>query len=252
MSYYPPDGEVLYGWQSFGRSFTWIGAAASGVAAFTFCVRAGILPVRLTAADALFASFLFWAGSALSALMLVCGFSSLMLSRRERGGVEVTPFGVRRIFSPSGKEEFFPREQISGMYARPEGGLALFDSTCARQMIVPRSIEGYRDCVAELKALGIPVVVPPGLRIGKPYRPQTRGQRIRSFLQTFIGLFAGSIAFQHYNHPSGRHFFAALIAAGLAALVVYVAFRKRSANRFELLFDSVILLLVLALIYLRW
>jgi hypothetical protein len=84
------------------------------------------------------------------------------------------------------------------MYARAEGGLALFDSTYTRQLVVPRSIIGYRDCVSELKALGIPVIVPARLPIGKPYKPQTWRQTIRNWLAGFLFFMAGSLLFDRH------------------------------------------------------
>ena len=198
MSFYPPDGDITYGWKSFGRSFTLAGIVALAVSALAFCARKGLLPIHLTTADSLFAYVLSWIGSAFFVLMFLCGLGAVIISRRERGGVEVTPYGVCRFFSRSGRQDFFPRDEIAGMYARAEGGLALFDSTYTRQLVVPRSIIGYRDCVSELKALGIPVIVPARLPIGKPYKPQTWRQTIRNWLAGFLFFMAGSLLFDRH------------------------------------------------------
>jgi hypothetical protein len=84
----------------------------------------------------------------------VAAFGSIMISWEQRGDVEVTEAGVRRIFAP-GREQFFPREEIAGLVARVGGGVTLVDERWRRKMVVPRSIVGYRECIAELKGMGI-------------------------------------------------------------------------------------------------
>lgn len=252
MSFYASDGDIAFGWKSFGRSFTLVGLAAALLAAGALCLRTGLLPVQLSAAGSLLTTFLFWAGTAIFVLMTICGLGSLTISRAERGDVDVSPLGVRRILDANGREEFFPRSEIAGMYARPEGGLALFDSTYEQQMIVPRSIVGYRDCVAELKALGIPVIVPPRMHIGEPYRPKTRWQRIQNYL--FAGYFAltGSIAFGRHEMPFAHHLFGVLLLVGILAWIASQKFRKQRSSRFDQIVSYIFLLGTFVALSLRW
>jgi hypothetical protein len=249
MSFYPPDGDIFYGWKSFGRSFAFTGIVAFALAVLAFCAHAGLFPLHLTAAESLLAFLLCCIGAAISILMLVCGLGSMKISHQERGGVEVTPLGVRRILNSSGQEDFFPIEEIAGMYARAEGGLALFDGTYQRQMLVPRSIEGYRDCVAELKAMGIPVIVPPKLIIGKPYRPPpTWRQRILNWLIMIFFIFSGNIAFDRHAEPWLRHLFSVLLLAGALVWMGFNVLRKQGSSRFEKIFFGLLLLLLLVLL----
>jgi len=93
MSLYPPDGDITYGWKSFGRSFTLAGIVALGVSSLAFCARENLLPIHLTAADSLFAYALSWIGLAFFALMLLCGLGATaylaLKARLARGLVRV-------------------------------------------------------------------------------------------------------------------------------------------------------------------
>ena len=251
MSFYPADGDIYYGWKSFGRSFSLVGVVALTVAALAFCAQ--LFSRSLAPADALFLSILGWVGGGIFVLMLLCGLGSLIVSHQERGSVEVTPAGVRRIFNPKGSEEFFPREEIAGMYARPEGGMALFDESYARQMIIPRSIVDYRACVEELKSLGIAVIVPPSQQIGQPYRPQNRRQRILNLTILFFASFSSNTFFGHHEPELLRH------ACGifLLAVVLYwirseLSSKPKGRRTGAGIFFGMLFLILFAALLWRW
>ncbi|MGA2650027.1 MAG: hypothetical protein ABSF28_05880 [Terracidiphilus sp.] len=154
MSVYPSDGDILYGWKSYGRSFALVGAASLVVATVGFAASHGYLFHPHTLSDLMFAFAAQWIGFVLFVLMAMASWGSIQFSLSERGDVEVTELGVRRIIKP-GSEEFVPRELIAGFIPRPFGGVTLIELDGNRQMVIPRSIEGYRDCIAQLKAMGI-------------------------------------------------------------------------------------------------
>lgn len=153
----------------------------------------------------------------LAALRMLCGLVSLSISRKERGGV-----------------------------------LALFDETYQRQMLLPRSIVGYRECVAELKALGIPVIVPPRMCIGKLYQPLTRWQKVQRWLLTFLFFFCTQLAFSRYSDASEHHLFGALLLIGVLVGIAIHAFRKHWENRLEQLLGVLLFLALLLAVCLRW
>jgi hypothetical protein len=153
MSVYPSDGELYAGW-STGRWFGLAGVAALAVALLGRQALHGWIAPSLDLTEQMIAVFAEYVGGGLGFIMILAAFSSIGISRQERGDVEVTAEGVARNFSPT-KRKFIPRAEIAGFASRPYGGLDLLDDRGRSAVSVPRSIVGYRDCVAELKAMGI-------------------------------------------------------------------------------------------------
>lgn len=194
MSVYLSDGDIAFGWKSFGRWFALIGLAAFLAAAVGFAITHG----DLTRPTDFFAQFIaiaaFYVGGGLFILLTIAVIGSLMISYAERGGVEVTAEGVRRIFKP-GREEFFPRQEIAGYVRvlRMGGGVALVSLNNRREMVIPRSLDGYRDCIAELKAMGLQSL--PASRL-RAKRRMTRAEK--------ACLFAESVVFSTYLGTRGH------------------------------------------------
>jgi len=184
MSFYPFDGDIEFGWNSFGRSFAIAGALALIAAAMGFALVHGWLATTLEPESKIIAWAMEWVGAGLFAVLAVAAWGSIRISRQERGSVEITPQGVRRILSP-GKEEFLPLEQIEGFMARPFGGVLLVDRSSRRDMIIPRGIEGYRDCIAELKALGINAMPFDPYRV-RGRKRQTARQKLLGYARSFF------------------------------------------------------------------
>jgi hypothetical protein len=126
MAVYPSDGDIYAGWKSFGRSFALFGVLALAVAATGRYFAYGHDASRLPASDQMLAFAAMWFGGALATLMGIAALGSIQISLSERGSVEVTSEGVRRVVKP-GQEEFFPRNEIAGLVARPQGGVVLLD-----------------------------------------------------------------------------------------------------------------------------
>ncbi len=171
MSRYVFDGEMYAGW-STGRWFGLAGIVALGCAWAGREMTHGWLAASLTAPGQMLAFFMEWVGAGLFCIMAFAVFGTLMISWEERGDVEVTDAGVRRIFAP-GREKFVPREKIMGLVARMGGGVTLVDENNEKLMVVPRSILGYRDCIAELKGLGIKSLPPQRIAKAPVWRQMT-------------------------------------------------------------------------------
>ena len=119
--------------------------------------------------------------------MGLCASVSISISRQERGDVEVTEQGVRRILK-SGEEEFFPRPEIAGFVVSSTGVFTLIGHSSSRQMIIPRSIESYGNCIAELRATGIESL------------PLSRLNRKRSITDWIFGCLATFLASLYFSH----------------------------------------------------
>jgi hypothetical protein len=78
-------------------------------------------------------------------------------------------------------------------------------------MIVPRSIEGYRDCIAELKSMGIQSLPATRQNLGWANRKLTRLERIRLFLACITASFYFDHRIQGPPHYAAGLAFLALI-----------------------------------------
>ncbi|SNT25562.1 hypothetical protein SAMN05421770_106116 [Granulicella rosea] len=154
MSLYLSDGDSYAGWHSTGRWFAFAGAVAGAAALAGYVFTHGYLAANLPASDQMVAFMAQWVGGGFAALMAFAAYGSIGMSREERGDVEVSETGVRRILEP-GRENFLPRAEIAGMIVRRSGGVDLVDHSGQQRMVIPRSLDGYRDCIAEIKALGV-------------------------------------------------------------------------------------------------
>ena len=212
----------MYAGWSTGRWFGLAGVVALGVAALGYGVDHGYIGHATLASDQMFAFAAQWIGSGLAALMAFATYGSIRIERKDRGDVEVTELGVRRIYRP-GKEEFFPREEIAGLRALARGGVLLVDRTGKRQMVVPRSLDGYRECIAEIKALGVESL--PGVSVGR------EGRRKWTFVEC-VTLFAITFLFNiFFDGQHGHGFEHWMVGAGAVALLAYAVGKDLKRSR---------------------
>lgn len=157
--------------------------------------------------------------------------------------MEVTSEGVRRIFKP-GREEFLPRRQIAGLVPRPQGGVILIDSANSHRMVIPRSIEGYRDCIGELKAMGIERLPATAQNLGWASRKLTRFERIQMFLACITASF-------YFNHriQGPPHYVAGLALLALILFNVILGGRKTRQVRWG---DWLFVVAAVAALAWRW
>jgi hypothetical protein len=185
-----------------------------------FALTHGDLAHRLAPSDLIFAFAAQWVGVVLFVLMAFAVWGSIQFSLSERGDVELTELGVRRTFK-AGREEFFPREEIAGFIPRSFGGVSLVEQAGKRQMVIPRSIEGYRDCIAQLKAMGIPAL--PAALLHSAQKKLSFAEHIFNVFAFVVSSVAGDLLIGRQN-SSLDHWIAGLI---LGALLLVALFRGR-------------------------
>lgn len=225
MSFYASDGDLYAGWKSVGRWFALTGAGALTIGVIGFSVTHSHSAYRFAASDQMLALAAQWIGTGLGIVMAMAALGSIRISRAERGDVEITDGGVRRIYSPH-REEFFPRREIAGFVVRRGGGVTLIDAAGRRQMVVPRSIDGYRDCIAELKAMGIQSLPADRLR-------QTWATREKTPLD-WILFYAIVLAVPWYCERLGSRMIHHAIGISIAALfILQIALEDRRAGKFH-------------------
>jgi hypothetical protein len=195
---------------------------------------------RLAADDQFLALAAEFVGGGLFILMALAAFGSIRISRTERGDVEVNGIGVRRIFG-QGHEEFFRREEIEGFVVRPGGGVTLVAIDSGREMVIPRSIEGYRDCIAELKAMGLRSL--PATRL--------RANRKRTPAQWILDLTAVSLGSAFFSKGYGAQFHHAVGLGCLAMYIVYALWNDHKTDRFHWI-NWLGLAIFLAVVIYRW
>jgi hypothetical protein len=224
MSLYVSDGEMYAGW-STGRWFGLAGVVALATAALGFAANHGYIGHALLPSDQVFAFAAQWIGGGLALLMAIAVLGSIQIQERERGDVEVSDLGVRRIFKP-GREVFLPREEIAALIARPGGGVDLVDRSNRRRMVVPRSIYGYRDCISEIKAMGVE---------SRPCLPgwNAFGRRKRTWWENallFAQTYAFCLLFNRHSSAIERHV-AGLAGFSLFLVMAYREVRERPEQR---------------------
>jgi hypothetical protein len=148
MSLYMTDGEIPFGWKSFGRSFAVIGGFALAAVALRFALRHGLGAVPLETVSQMLVWYVEWVGMVILALMAIAAWGSILISHQERARVEMTLEGLSRIFKRS-RENLFPLEQISGFMVRPHGKAMLIDRTGKQNMILPHRAVGRAKILSE-------------------------------------------------------------------------------------------------------
>ena len=152
MATYVAEPDTFAGWSSTGRWFGCAGLVAGAVALFGWGAMHGRFrgwqPVA--ASDQLFMVAMEWVGGGVFVLMAVCVFGSILLSSRSRGTVTIDDLGVdRRIGNWSRRLRW---NEIEGFVAMPYGGVTLIPREGSGTIEIPRFLDDYRGCIAELTA----------------------------------------------------------------------------------------------------
>jgi hypothetical protein len=154
MASYVATGDDYAGW-STGRNFGAFGLVAGLVGLTGWAALHRHLPglQPRDAGDQLLIVAMEWVGTGLFVLMAIGVAGSLMLSSKARGTVTVDDVGVARQI---GKWRRILRwEEIEGFVVSAYGGVTLIPVKGWRRIEIPRFLDDYRGCIAEIKAHGI-------------------------------------------------------------------------------------------------
>jgi hypothetical protein len=149
-----------------------------------------------------------WIGGGLFGLMAVCVLGSLLLSNKSRGTVTVDDLGVTRQIGERSRMLRWP--EIEGFVVTPiSAGITLIPRGGRQTIVIPRFLNDYRGCVAEIKARGV--------RLLPPDNPQVRLaiKKKQTWRQAILG-YLGILGFTIANNPRETH---AMRVAGLAGYV---------------------------------
>ena len=136
--------------------------------------------------------------------MAFAAFGSILLSLRSRGSVSVTAEGVFRTVDT--RTRFLAWAEIEGLVPMPYGGVTLVAAPGEVDMVIPRFLDDYRACIAEIKNHGIRRLPPSSLR---RRRKTTWIDSVRTF---FIAALVSLAINSHASHRIRIAAFSALIA----------------------------------------
>ncbi len=152
------------GWSPTGRNFALISAAIGALGLLSWMSLHRHLGAFRPAApsDQLFLSSLVWFGAGGFCLMAFAAMGSILLSLRSRGTVTVTAEGVVR--TVNARTRSLAWSEIQGLVPMPYGGVTLVAATADCDIVIPRFLDDYRACIAELKDHGVRTIPASSLR----------------------------------------------------------------------------------------
>ncbi|ADW69539.1 hypothetical protein [Granulicella tundricola] len=224
------------GWNPTGRNFASIGAAIGAIGLLSWMSLHRHLGTFTPAAtsDRLFLSGLVWLGAGGFGLMAVAAMGSILLSLKSRGTVTITDQGVLRTVGT--RSSSLPWTEIQGLVPMPYGGVTLVATTGKSNITIPRFLDDYRACIAELKDHGLQAIPSSSLRT----------KRKRNWQNTLtVGAFVFFISLATSAHESHSVRITSLSAAvALAVWALKTAWTKTELEASPWL-DCVVLLGIL-------
>lgn len=204
MATYLVEPDDYAGWNPTGRNFALAGVTAGFVGLLSWLSLHGrfgsIHPSA--AADQMFLSGLVWLGAGFFCLMAMVTLGSILLSLKSRGTVSVTDEGVFR--AVGSRTHLLTWSDIQGLVPMPYGGVTLVAAPGKSDIVIPRFLDDYRACIAEIKDHGIRALPPSSLR-----QKRTWMGRVRQFAVCFFYLAALE---PHSSHRVRITFFCASVA----------------------------------------
>ena len=224
MATYIADVDSYAGFGSTGKYFGYFGLVAGAVGLTGWAAMHGHLPglQPVDASDELLIAAMAWIGGGLAAIMAAATLGSLMLSSKSRGTVTVDDVGVTRQIGE--RRRMLRWIEIEGFVVTPIcGGVTLIPREGRRTIVIPRFLDDYRGCIAEIKARGVNNL--------PPDNPQVRRvDRKKMTWKQAILTYASTLAF---TVASDRHEIHVLRLVALAICVGYLAWVMTDNQEFE-------------------
>ena len=214
MATYAVQRDDYAGWSGAGRSFGLVALASGTIALIGWAslhrVSDGLNTT--TPSGQLLLSAMMWVGVGLCALMGIAFLGSLMLSSKARGTVLVDDVGVTRQIGE--RSRTLRWDELEGFVVTPiSAGVTLIPREGKQTIVIPRFLDDYRGCIAEIKARGIKLLPPDSAQVRIAMRKKTTW---RQLLLTYVGVFAFTIA----NDSHESH---AMRLVGLVSCIGYFA-----------------------------
>ena len=241
MAIYVVAPDDYAGWNPTGRTFAIAGIAAGSVGLLCWLSLHGFLghlPGHFrdgAAADQIFLAGFVWIGAGGFCLMAMVAFGCILLTLRSRGTLSVTHEGVLR--TVGSRVHSLAWSEIQGFVPMPYGGVTLVSGCGKPDILIPRFLDDYRACIAEIKDYGIRALPPSSLR-------NKQKTTWKAVMRNSSGCFFYLLAIN--AHHSQRVRIASLCAAiAFLSLMVREEWSKPDQNAFRWISPILVLALVL-------
>lgn len=163
MTTFAAEDDTYAGFDSTGKYFGYFGLAAGAIGITGWAVIHGHLPglKPADAVDQFFLAAMEWIGFGLFVILGIATLGSLGLSRKSRGTVTVDDSGVMRQIEGRSWKMRWP--EIEG-YVVVSGGIALVPREGGKTIEIPRFLDDYGGCIAEIEARGVGRLPPSRLK----------------------------------------------------------------------------------------
>jgi hypothetical protein len=164
MATYRAVPDDYAGWNPTGRNFALAGVAVGFVGLLSWLSLHGRLGYfqPSAATDRVFLGGLMWLCIGFFCLMAIVTFGSIMLTLDSRGTVSVTGEGVTR--TVGSRTHSLAWSEIQGLVPMPYSGTTLVSVPGKPNIVIPRFLDDYRTCIAEIKDHNIRALPPSSLR----------------------------------------------------------------------------------------
>ena len=199
MATYIAEADSYAGFGSTGKYFGYFGLVAGAVGLTGWAAMHGHLPglQPADAGDQLLIAAMAWIGGGLAAIMAVAVLGSLMLSSKSRGTVTVDDLGVTRQIGE--RSRMLRWVEIEGFVVTPiRAGVTLIPRGGRPTIVIPRFLDDYRGCIAEIKARGVKNLPPDNAQVRRVVRK-------KMIWNQAILTYAGILAFTLASSPRETH-----------------------------------------------
>ena len=210
MATYIAEADSYAGFGSTGKYFGYFALAAGAVGLTGWAAVHGHLAVLhpADAGDQLFLVAMEWIGSGLFILLAIAVLGSLTLSSKSRGTVTIDDLGVTRQIGE--RSRLLRWQEIEGFVVTPiTAGITLIPREGRLKIVIPRFLDDYRGCIAEIKARGVGNL------------PASRLKRKRGWRQA-IPAYASTLAFTFAYNARETHATRLVGLLGVAAYYVWL------------------------------
>lgn len=217
MATYAVERDDYAGWNGAGRTFALFALVAGAIALLGWASLHGVTYGVKTATPSgqLLLSAMVWVGVGLCGLMTIAFLGSLLLSSKARGTVRVDDLGVTRQIGE--RSRVLRWDEMEGFVVTPiSAGVTLIPREGKETIVIPRFLEDYRGCIAEIKARGVRLLPPDTAQVRLAMRKKKTWKQV---LLTYFGMFAFLIA----HDPRVSHAMRLVGLAGCVGCFVWVA-----------------------------
>lgn len=163
MATYTADDDTYAGFNSTGKYFGYFGLAAGAVGITGWAAMHGHLPGLKPANvdEQLVLAAMEWIGIGLFVILSFAMLGSLILSSKSQGTVTIDDLGVTRKIGETSRKLRW--QEIEG-YVVIGGRTALVPHAGNQMIEIPRFLDDYRGCIAEIEARGVGRLPPSRLK----------------------------------------------------------------------------------------